>query len=254
MPISTGSVCQGDAFDLIEQIPDHSIDLILTSPPYWGLRTYGLEYNAATHSLWESMGNTRECAPPYEWYRGQGGILGLEPFPSWYVSNLVEILRRLRRVLKPSGSVWLNLGDTYFARWSSIRDEGGQGQRSKTRQRRITPAGGYLHDKQLLLVPARVAIAAQDDGWIVRNDLIWSKPNAIPRPENDRLRLTHEHWFHFVIRDSGRRPTYYYDLEGAEPGANDVVTCATEKGAFGHSATFPSALVRPRILSSSPPV
>ncbi len=249
----TACVCRGDAFDLLGDLPEASVDLILTSPPYWGLRTYGLDHNAETLSEWETLGNTRECVPPYEWYRDAGGVLGLEPFPSWYVAHLVEILGRARRVLKASGSIWLNLGDTYFARWSSIRDGGGQGQRGKPRQRRITPVGGYLHDKQLLLIPARFAIAAQDDDWILRNDLIWSKPNAIPRPENDRLRMTHEHWFHFVTRSAGRRPTYYYDLDGVEPGANDVVSCMTEKGAAGHNATFPSAIIRPRIESSCPP-
>lgn len=246
-------VCQGDAFDLVHDLPSESVDLILTSPPYWGLRTYGHQHNHDVLKEWEALGNDRDCAPPYEWYRDAGGVLGLEPFPSWYVAHLVEIMGRARRALKRSGSLWLNLGDTYFARWSSIRDGGGQGQRDQARQRRVTPVGGYLHDKQLLLIPARFAIAAQDDSWVLRNDLIWSKPNVIPRPEIDRLRLSHEHWFHFVVKDSGRRPTYYYDLESVEAGARDVVSCPPEKGVGGHTATFPSALIRPRILSSSPP-
>jgi site-specific DNA-methyltransferase (cytosine-N4-specific) len=157
-----------------------------------------------------------------------------------------------RPTLKPTGSIWVNLGDTYFARWASIRDGGRQGLNAG-RIRRRTPSGGYLHDKQLLLIPARFAIAMQDAGWILRNDLIWSKPNVIPRPEADRLRLSHEHWFHFVLRQARGRPRYYYDLGSCENGALDVVMCETPKGQNGHSATFPSELIRPRISSSCPP-
>ena len=92
----------------------------------------------------------------------------------------------------------------------------------------------------------------QDAGWILRNDLIWSKPNVMPRPESDRLRLSHEHWFHFVLRNPRGRPQYYYDLQGCEDGARDVVTAFASSGGGSHTATFPPALVRPRILSSCP--
>ena len=175
----------------------------------------------------------------------------MEPYPSWYVDHLVEFFNRARRTLKPTGNIWVNLGDTYFGRWASIRDNGRQGYNSQ-RERRRTPSGGYLHDKQLLLIPARFAIAMQEAGWILRNDMIWAKPNVMPRPENDRLRLSHEHWFHFVARQAVGRPRYYYDLNGCEEGARDVVTCSTIAGTDGHSATFPPDLIRPRILSSCP--
>ena len=245
------TVLRGDAFDLINRIDDNEIDLVLTSPPYWGLRSYGLEYRDDVLAQWQQAGNVPELPPSYEWYRDAGGVLGLEPYPHWYVAHLVQFFARARSKLKQSGSLWVNLGDTYFARWSSIRDEGRQGF-NKRRTRRRTPSGGYLRDKQLLLVPARFAIAMQEAGWILRNDLIWSKPNVMPRPETDRLRLSHEHWFHFVLRNPRGRARYFYDLERCEDGARDVVTIFAGSGGGQHSATFPSTLVRPRILSSCP--
>ena len=104
----------------------------------------------------------------------------------------------------------------------------------------------------MLLMPARVAINMQDRGWILRNDLIWAKPNVPPRPEVDRLRLAHEHWFHFVGRSPTGRASYYYNLDAAEDGALDVVICSVQKGAGGHSATFPEELVRRRLMTSCP--
>lgn len=245
-------VWQGDAFDLLENIGSNTVDLILTSPPYWGLRTYNLPHEEDTLARWRAEGCDERRVPPYDWYRRAGGLLGLEPYPAWYVAHLTEFFCRARRVLKPDGSVWINLGDTYFARWASIRDGGRQGF-DEARTRRKTPMGGYLHDKQLLLIPARFAIEMQELGWILRNDLIWVKPRPIPRPEKDRLRSAHEHWFHFVGRTPGARPRYYYDLNECEPSAVDVVVCDTRPGFDGHSATFPSQLVRRRIDSTCPP-
>ncbi len=249
---SRGRVWYGDCFDLIKRLDPATVDLLLTSPPYWGLRSYGLHHKNNILPRWEALGCDRSRVPPWDWYTSQGGVIGLEPFPEWYVGHLIEFFNRARRVLKRTASLWINLGDTYFARWSSIRDNGRQGIRGG-RKRRRTPSGGYLHDKQLLLVPARFAIAMQDAGWILRNDLIWAKPHPIPRPESDRLRLSHEHWFHFVMRHPGRRPTYYYDLEECEDAALDVVRYPTSNGGRGHSATFPAGLIERRILSSSPP-
>ncbi len=251
-PHVDATVRVGDAFDLIDGVDEGAVDLILTSPPYWGLRSYGLEHRDDVLAQWREAGGAPPQVPPYSWYRDAGGVLGLEPYPDWYVAHLVEFFRMARSKLKQTGSVWVNLGDTYFSRWSSIRDEGRQGF-SGRRLRRRTPSGGYLHDKQLLLIPARFAIAMQDAGWILRNDLIWSKPNVMPRPETDRLRLSHEHWFHFVLRSPRGRPSYFYDLDSCEDGARDVVTYFTTQGSSGHTATFPPALVRPRILSACPP-
>jgi DNA modification methylase len=246
-------VLQGDAYDLAAQLAHSSIDLIITSPPYLGLRTYGLNHNWEAIREWKALGKTPDETPPYDWYRRTGGVLGLEPIPDWYVHHLSEILGRLLKALKPGGSLWVNLGDTYFARWSSIRDRGRQGLGDNPRIRRRMPMGGYRQEKQLLLIPARFAIHMQENGWILRNDVIWYKPNAVPRPEGDRLRLTHEHLFHFVLKPKEGRAKYYYDANKAEPGCADVITCNVTPGQNGHSATFPEELVLPRIESSCPP-
>jgi DNA modification methylase len=245
-------VLQGDAFDLIKGIESESIDLVLTSPPYWGLRSYGLTHEDDVLGKWADTGCDNTRVPPYDWYRDAGGMLGQEPYPEWYITHLVEFFNRARRTIKAHGNVWVNLGDTYFARWGSVRDNGRQGLVGDRRRRR-TPSGGYLHDKQLLMIPARFAIAMQDAGWILRNDVIWSKSKIIPRPETDRLRLSHEHWFHFVLRQPRSRPRYYYDIKATEHKALDVITCEPEPGSNGHSATFPTQLIRPRILTSCPP-
>lgn len=246
-------VLHGDAFDLIEKLTPGSIDLVITSPPYWGHRVYDeQEHNWSIREDWENAGGHLNDPPPYDWYREHGGALGLEPTPDWFVAHLVEFFHLVRPLLKPGGSMWINIGDTYFARWASIRPNGRQGLGNNERIRRRTPMGDYRQEKQLMLIPSRFAIAMQSDRWIVRNDLIWHKPNVPPRPEKDRLRLAHEHFFHFVLRPKEGRPKYYYDLSQVEDGERDVVTVTVRSGKNGHSATFPTDLIRPRILSSSP--
>lgn len=241
----------GDSFHIIKEFDDGSIDLIITSPPYWGLRTYGQPHNWHTLKEWEKC-ESRWDSPTYEWYNTQGGMLGLEPIPDWYISHLVEFFSLCKAKLKDSGSLWVNLGDTYFARWSSIRDEGRQGLGKNERVRRTTPMGRYLQEKQLLLIPSRFAIAMQEKKWILRNDLIWYKPNVPPRPERDRLRLSHEHFFHFVKKPTEGRAKYFYALNYSENRGLDVVECKVKAGSNGHSATFPREIIEPRILSSSP--
>jgi len=243
----------GDAYDLVVHLEPNSVDLILTSPPYWGHRAYDHHHNWDVLRDWRSRNTSNlNAAPSYQEYRKLGGLLGLEPLPEWYVGHLVEIFERARPALKPDGSMWVNIGDTYFARWSSIRENGRQGLGDNPRQRRRTPMGGYCQEKQLLLIPARFAIAMQDRRWILRNDVIWYKPNVPPRPERDRLRLAHEHFLHFVKRPKEGRAKYYYNIKHAEPGATDVITHTVRAGENGHSATFPEGLIRPRILTSCP--
>jgi site-specific DNA-methyltransferase (adenine-specific) len=152
---------KGDAFDLIAALPQGSVDLVITSPPYWGQRNYGRPHNWNTHRDWMTEGGKPTEPPPYDWYRSHGGVLGLEPYPQWYTFHLVEILNRGRHCLRDTGSLWVNIGDTYFARWSSIRENGRQGLGGNARDRRRTPMGGYLQEKQLLLIPARFAIRMQ---------------------------------------------------------------------------------------------
>jgi site-specific DNA-methyltransferase (adenine-specific) len=247
------SVLHGDAFDVIPGLLDVSVDLVITSPPYWGHRSYGLEHNWDIWQTWKASRHGKDEVPDYKWYRSHGGVLGLEPIPEWYISHLTEIFDLIRPKLKPRASLWINIGDTYFARWSSIRNNGRQGLSDGARERRRTPMGSYRQEKQLLLIPARFAIAMQARHWILRNDLIWFKPNVPPRPERDRLRLSHEHFFHFVLKPKYGRANYYYDHPSTEPGGYDVVAYPVRAGQNGHTATFPEDVIRPRIISSSPP-
>lgn len=246
-------VDHGDAFDLLRDLGKASVDLIVTSPPYWGHRTYSQEHNWDVLKEWEALGKSPSEVPSYDWYRKHGGLLGLEPLPDWFTHHLAEIFDAAHACLAPGGSMWINVGDTYFARWASIRLNGRQGLGDNPRERRRTPMGGYRQEKQLLLIPARFAIAMQERRWILRNDLIWYKPNVPPRPERDRLRMAHEHFFHFVKRAKIGRPKYHYDLSKVEPRATDVVTYNVRAGQDGHSATFPTDLITPRIESSCPP-
>ncbi len=250
--VREGRVRCGDAFRLIEGVEACSVNLVVTSPPYWGQRTYGHDHDWKTHLAWTSRGGLPDRAPAFAEYVELGGTLGLEPYPHWYVAHLVEFFAKVRRVLADDGSLWVNLGDTYFARWSSIRDGGRQGLGGRGRVRRVTPVHGYARDKQLLMVPARFAIGMQEAGWILRNDVIWHKTGVPPRPEKDRLRQAHEHLFHFVKRSPDGRPKYYYDHSEVEPGGVDVVSCG-HAGHQTHSATFPLNLIAPRIRSSCPP-
>lgn len=251
-------VSVGDAFDLVQRLPQAAVDCVVTSPPYWGLRSYGHAHDETLLPRWSAAHphltktELADHGPGYDWYRNNGGVLGLEPYPQWFISHLVEIFSLLRPSLKASGSLWVNLGDTYFARWSSIRADGRQGLGDGERERRRTPAVGYLKDKQLLMIPARFAIAMQESGWILRNDLIWSKSRVLPGREHDRLRLSHEHFFHFVLRPTSGRARYYYDSAMVEDGGFDVVEISPRSGSDGHSATFPRELIRPRIASTSP--
>ena len=250
--VGTREIRQGDAFQLIEQIDDASVDLIITSPPYWGHRTYGLEHNWNILREWEEE-HTRWEPPPWEWYRDHGGVLGLEPLPEWYVENLVSFFSGAIRKLKDHGSVWVNVGDTYFARWASIRDEGRQGLGNNGRVRRRTPMGRYLQEKQLLLIPSRFAIAMENERWILRNDMIWFKPNVPPRPEKDRLRLAHEHFFHFVKKPKeGRKGKVLlrsFRSGGLRTGCCPVQRTAGQERPFSHVPDRAHQAADPELLS-----
>lgn len=144
----------------LKKLPDSSTDFCMTSPPYWRLRDYGIP-----------------------------GQIGQEKTPEEYIKNLVIVFAELRRVLKDTGSFYLNLGDTYF---------GPDNCSGKL----------WRNYKQLALLPSRTAIALQDDGWILRNDICWFKPNGLPSSVKDRLTNRWEHVFHFV-----KQQKYYYDLD-----------------------------------------
>ena len=148
MVLETEKIYQGNCIEVLKDMPDESIDCVVTSPPYWGLRNYQEEEQ-----------------------------LGLEETPEEFVANLVKVFSEVKRVLKKEGTVWLNLGDTYY-------------------------------NKSLAGIPFRVAFALQSDGWYLRQDIIWHKPNPMPESVQDRCTKAHEYIFLLT-----KSPKYFYDID-----------------------------------------
>lgn len=222
------SVYLGDVRSVLKDLPSASVDCCVTSPPYWGLRDYGLEPSVwggdpKCRHLWGELSESHEkrevghaartsCGRCGAWL----GCLGLELTPDAYVEHMVEVFREVRRVLRPTGTLWLNLGDAYCAGTRTDR-------RPTTRTGANVPASWSarcqplrvgalprLKPKDLIGMPWRVAFALQNDGWYLRADIIWAKPN--PMPESIRDRPTKAHEYLFLLSPSGR---YYYDAEAA---------------------------------------
>lgn len=175
----SATIIRGDARHL--PLPDASVDLIVTSPPYYGLR----DYRDGDQSL--------------------AGQIGAEPTPHEYIAALLECTREWTRVLKPSGSLWINLGDSYYSGKGASH---GQDAKSPARRFGVRPldrSGLGFPRKSLLGLPWRYAIGCIDDlGLTLRAEVIWDKPNGLPESVTDRVRRSHEHWFHFTLK-----PRYY---------------------------------------------
>jgi DNA modification methylase len=244
-------VLEGDCRAVLAGLPDASVQCVVTSPPYWGLRDYGQE-----------------------------GQLGLEKTPEEYVARMVEVFREVRRVLRDDGTLWLNLGDSYGG-------DRGNKTSAPDNKHRVLGAGSpsavdrdFDFRKQLVGIPWRVAFALQADGWYLRSEIIWHKPNPMPESVTDRPTKAHEQMF--LLTKSER---YYYDADAvrephAEPRAvgrltraqaslgdsrarerrfpnpsgrnrRTVWTVATQPYSGAHFATFPPALIEPCILAGS---
>ena len=193
-------ILQGDVRETLRALPEKTVQTCVTSPPYFGLRDYGVD-----------------------------GQIGLEPTPAEYVEQMVQVFREVRRVLRDDGTLWLNLGDTYAAnrayqvpstkggpKHSDSQSAGGKGS--------VVPDG--LKPKDLIGIPWRVAFALQADGWYLRQDIIWHKPN--PMPESVRDRCTKAHEYVFLLSKSER---YYWDAEAMREPA-----VATDIGAMDGGA------------------
>jgi len=245
-------VLNGDCREILPTLPAGSVQCCVTSPPYFGLRDYGV-----------------------------AGQIGLEATPDEFIAAMVEVFRDVRRVLADDGTLWLNLGDSYAM---SIKGAGGQGKQHTNagsvhadRSWRI-PTG--FKPKDLLMIPARVALALQADGWWLRSHIIWHKPNPMPESVTDRPTSAHESVF--LLTKSAR---YFYDAEAvkealaapdnlkrtAENGQGNgelakgkrfgsdidgrnlrnVWTVATQPFSGAHFATFPPALIEPCIKAGS---
>ncbi len=182
----------GDALETLKQLPDESAHCCVTSPPYFGLRDYGVE-----------------------------GQIGLEQTPDEYIAKMVEVFQEVRRVLRSDGTCWINIGDSYAndSKWggssggkhvSALHGDSGIGRR-----KRLTG----LKSKDLIGIPWMLAFALRSDGWYLRQDLVWSKPN--PMPESVRDRCTKSHEYIFLLSKSAR---YFYDTDAIkEPSVtNDL--------------------------------
>ena len=204
----------GHALDLLQAMPAGSVQCCLTSPPYWGLRDYGdpgKEWPEVTFSPMPglpSMTIPASCEP-----------LGLEADPWGYVGHIVALFREVRRVLRDDGVLFLNLGDSYAGGGGFAPDAPSNRAGSKqTTQRGAKPGGikpgGGLKSKDLVGIPWRAAFALQADGWYLRSDVIWAKPNPMPESVTDRPTKAHE--YVFILSKQGR---YFWDQDAVREAA-----------------------------------
>jgi len=217
-------IYQGDFIDILKTLDDEIIQCCVTSPPYWGLRDYGVD-----------------------------GQLGLEKTPEEYVEKLVIGFREVRRVLKDDGTLWLNLGDSYYNYRPGCTSQtkqtlnGVDGKVVEFSDKRGSKQEG-LKEKDLCGIPWRVAFALQADGWYLRQDIIWAKPNPMPESVTDRCTKSHE--YIFLLTKSAR---YYYDNEAVrEQSVWDLDGQGTEgrkNRAFEGMKSYPTDIkngIRPR--------
>jgi site-specific DNA-methyltransferase (adenine-specific) len=212
---------EGDIAVALSRIPDASVQCVITSPPYWGLRDYGIE-----------------------------GQIGLEETLPEYFNRLVFLFAEIRRILKSDGTFWLNIGDGFTSGNRGYRATDKKNPARAMSVRPDTPEG--LKPKDLLGVPWRLALRLQEDGWYLRSDIIWNKPNAMPESVKDRPTRSHEYMFLF-----SKAEKYYYNHEAVREGngrnLRSVWDINTQAFSGAHFATFPPALVRPCILASTRP-
>ena len=181
----------GDCLETMRTWPDGFIDCCVTSPPYWGLRDYGCD-----------------------------GQLGLECTPEEYVSNMVKVFAEVKRVLKPEGTLWLNLGDSYAGSGKGQTPDGACDPKvNKTKGMKIDVSSfkSGLKSKDLCGIPWMVAFALRQDGWYLRQDIIWHKPNPMPESVKDRCTKAHEYIFLM-----SKKAKYYCDMEAIKEPANST--------------------------------
>ncbi len=311
----TVRIIVGDALSQLVTLPDASVHCVVTSPPYWGLRAYqGDTWEGGDPACDHQRGKVGEAGnfrtgkaytnkAAFGWpgnvcgkcgARMTGHMIGLEPTFDEHLDNLVAVFREVRRVLRNDGTLWLNYGDAYADGRTGLRANEPAGPKQRTSAgtmdiaHRPVPPG--LKPKDLMMMPARVAIALQADGWWLRSEIIWHKPNPMPESCTDRPTSAHEKLF--LLTKSAR---YFYDAEAVrvpstwgrennpdwqhqraetnaqkgggnrnaasggftkwktENGANlrNVWTIATHAYSEAHFATFPPALVEPCILAGT---
>jgi len=202
--IETNTIIGGDTLEELKKLPDECIDCIMTSPPYWSLRDYGVQ-----------------------------GQLGLEPNFQEYITALCNIFDEIKRVLKKEGTCWVNLGDTYSGGNRNSGNNISQPKGYKNVQMKPCPETG-LPDKSLCLIPMRFAIEMVNRGWTLRNDIVWFKRNSMPTPVKDRFANKWEHIFFFV-----KSKKYYFDLDSVRKpylasSINPINTGFSDKVSFNY--------------------
>jgi DNA modification methylase len=192
--LPTWRIIEGNCRAILAALPEESVQMCVTSPPYFGLRDYGHDAQ-----------------------------IGLEPTPDKFVAALVQVFREVRRVLRDDGTVWLNLGDSYAA---SGGIGGGMGRLTLNRSpkrhglgREHRPGAGAAKHKDLLGIPWMTAFALRADGWYLRSDVIWAKPNPMPESVTDRPTKAHEYLFLLT-----KRARYFYDADAIREDAKDWTT------------------------------
>ena len=313
----TATVLVGDCIDQMRALPDASVNCCVTSPPYFGLRSYDeaslridpslpeekrawLDAELLQRCVHERMGAVYHSDDIPEDLRSYfvRAEIGLEDTPDAFVARLVEVFREVRRVLRDDGTLWLNLGDSYARTGGTDRKVSASAKVGSTRNtleqmsdRTSKAASLGLKSKDLIGIPWRVAFALQDDGWHLRQDIVWHKPNALPESVRDRCTKAHEYIFLL-----SKRPRYYFDSEAikepavsekpagnkrhkyADAYAADVLgkhrtkagllaltgvkwekrnkrsvwTVATKPFKGAHFATFPPDLIEPCVLAGCP--
>lgn len=225
-------ILQGNCIEVMAQLEAESFHTCITSPPYWGLRDYGLPPTYWPEITYTPMPGLPTITVP-EWT----GCLGLEPTPEMFVAHMVLVFRGVWHLLRKDGTLWMNFGDSYA---SGGRGGGGSymdqrkawKDKSEVQGWRSPPDG--LKNKDLVGIPWRVAFALQADGWYLRIDNIWNKPNPMPESVQDRPTKAHEYMFLLAKSEH-----YYYDKEAIkEPCVQDEWANGFRGGSYTHDATF----------------
>jgi DNA modification methylase len=249
--METNKILQGDALEVLKTLPSESINCCVTSPPYWALRDYGVE-----------------------------GQLGLEKDFNEYINKLCDIFDEVKRVLRKDGTLWVNIGDTYGTQGGQNRDTNKDYSKYKSIKLKNTEIGSVLlkepnMHKNLCNIPARFSIEMQNRGWILRNVIIWYKPNCMPSSVKDRFTVDFEYiyffvknkkyWFEQQIENEGsiceRKRSSAFRLQN-ENTNDKIITNGRNKRAVwrvttkpykeAHFATYPKELIEPMIKAGCP--
>lgn len=295
-------ILQGNCMTVLKTLPDESVDCCVTSPPYYGLRDYGTGHwvggdpncphrrlskqsdkTITGHAQEELKGNVGDAI--YKTVCPLCGAvrvdeqLGLEETPEEYIDKMTEVFREVKRILKPDGTLWLNIGDSYWGSGSRGYDftgklseaskvqEGSKGTIDLSNIPKLVGTKEGIKNKDLIGIPWMLAFSLRNDGWYLRQDIIWHKPNPMPESVKDRCTKSHE--YIFLLSKS---PRYHFDAEaiqeqckteigdgeisgGAEytlRNKRDVWTVTPSSYKEAHFATFPEELIRPMIRAGCP--